>query len=94
MAVVSLVIVGAIDAATLAIFTSLSPYLLKDIKLVGITNGVITIGKNLATLSVPYISGITIDMFGFGPLTFVYFIFGLICLGLSVLLYLCHKRSE
>ncbi|MDO4219381.1 MAG: MFS transporter [Synergistaceae bacterium] len=94
MAVVSLAIVGITDAASLAIFTSLSPYLLKDIKLVGITNGFITIGKSLAILSVPFISGSIIDSFGFGSLTFVYFIFGVAGLILSILLYFCHKRAK
>ncbi|MCQ2398025.1 MAG: MFS transporter [Sphaerochaetaceae bacterium] len=93
MAIVSLVIVGITDAASLAIFTSLSPYLLKDLKLVGITNGFITIGKNLAILSVPFISGSTIDSFGFGPLTFVYFIFGIASLILSILLYFVNAKS-
>lgn len=94
MAMVSLVIVGITHAASLAIFTSMSPYLLKDIKLVGITNGFITIGKSIAILCVPYISGSIIDSFGFGLLTFVYFIFGVFGLISSILLYICYKRTE
>ena len=94
MAIVSLAIVGITDAVSLAIFTSLSPYILKDIKLVGITNGFITIGKSLAILSVPFISGSIIDSFGFGSLTFVYFIFGVAGLILSLLLYFYHKRAK
>ena len=94
MAIVSLVTVGITEATFLAIFTSLSPYILKDIKLVGITHGFITIGKSLATLSVPFISGSIIDSFGFGPLTFVYFLFGVACLVLSLFLYFSYKRTN
>lgn len=94
MALVSLVVVGITEAATFAIFTSMTPYLLKDIKLVGITNGFITTGKSIAILSIPYISGGIIDSFGFGPLTFVYFIFVVVCLILSIVLYVYHKRTE
>lgn len=93
MAIVSLAIVGIIEAASFAIFTSMSPYLLKDIKLVGITNGFITVGKSLAILSVPYVSGGIIDSFGFGPLTFVYFIFGVAGLISSILLYSFYKKG-
>ena len=94
MAIVSLAIVGIIDSASLAIFTSLSPYLLKDIKMVGITNGFITIGKNLAVFSVAYISGDTIDLYGFDALTLLYFGFGVIALVLTILLYVFYKRTK
>lgn len=94
MAIVSLAIVGIVDSASLAIFTSLSPYLLKDIKMVGITNGFITIGKNLAVFSVAYISGDTIDLYGFDALTLLYFGFGVIALLLTILLYVFYKRTK
>ena len=94
MAIVSLAIVGISDAAIHAVFSSLSPCLLKNLKLVGITNGFITIGKSLAILAVPFISGSTIDSFGFGLLTIIYFIFGVASLILSIILYFANAKSS
>ncbi|MCQ2383158.1 MAG: MFS transporter, partial [Clostridia bacterium] len=90
-AIAAMIIIGCGISVMPAIITPMTPVISGDEKLIGVTNGFIALGQNLGGVSVGLISGRLLDYAGFGALSTLYIIFGVIIVICSI--FLCKKCS-